>query len=353
MLHPRNCAADADDDALAVGVDLGGTKIEVSLVDRQGGVINRIRRATRADKGPDAVIEEVIACLTDPRLLKAASAPIGIGVGVAGQVDPETGLVRYAPNLRWHNVQLRERLQDRLAVPVEVLNDVQAVTYGEWIHGAGKGAKDLVCLFVGTGVGGGVVADGRLITGCSGNAGELGHLTIERSGPLCSCGNHGCLEALAGGWAIARRAKERIEGGGTAGDAIRRLAEAERAGEITAATVAKAYHQGDGLAREIMEDVGRALGAGIASIANAFNPAVLVLGGGVLDGLPELLDLAEREARARALDAASRPLRIVKAELGPDAGAVGAAARIRDRILAGTHLTPTLSAGAEREGDAG
>lgn len=320
-------------DSLALGVDLGGTKIEVTLVDHVGKVAERTRLLTQPDQGAKGVLAEVAACLTEKYLRKFDRAILGVGIGVAGQVDPETGLVRYAPNLRWRNIPIRKQLEDQLKLPVVVMNDVQAATYGEWIHGAGRNIANLVGLFVGTGVGGGVVAGGRLIVGCSGNAGELGHLTVDRNGPQCSCGNHGCLEALVGGWAIARLAREGVEAEPRDGAGLRRLAGGDP-GSITAETVAEGFRQGDPLARRLVEEIGRTLGVGLASIANAFNPELLILGGGVLDGLPVLLDLAEREMRARALDAASRPLRVVRAALGSDAGAIGAATRVRDTVMA-------------------
>lgn len=319
-------------DSLALGVDLGGTKIEIALVDCAGKVVDRTRLLTQPDQGAEAVLAEVGLCLTERYLKKSGGTIFGLGIGVAGQVDPESGLVRYAPNLRWHNTPVRQQLEDRLGVPVVVMNDVQAVTYGEWIHGAGQNIANLVCLFIGTGVGGGIVADGRLLIGCSGNAGELGHLTIDRNGPQCSCGSHGCLEALVGGWAIARLARKRVETEGKEGAGLRWLAGGSIE-SITAEVVGEGFRQGDPLARQLVEEVGQALGVGLTSIANAFNPELIILGGGVLEGLPELLDFSEREMRARALEAASRPLRIVRAALGPDAGAVGAATRARDKII--------------------
>ncbi len=323
-----------DEDALALGVDLGATKIEIALVGRDGRIRGRARRPTNPDKGAAGVIADLVEAVRDEHLATADAPILGVGVGVAGQVDPATGTVRYGPNLRWREVPLRDELESRLGRPVMVMNDVQAITYGEWTHGAGRGVDDLVCLFVGTGVGGGIVSAGRLVLGASGNAGELGHLVIERDGPPCTCGNRGCLEALTGGWAIARAARERIAADPREGAPLLRLA-GGALDAVTAETVADAFRERSPLAEALVEETGRALGAGLASIANAFNPALLVLGGGVLDGLPELLAIAEREARARALAAASRPLRIQRSALGADAGAIGAAARIRDGMSQG------------------
>lgn len=318
-------------DALTIGVDLGGTKVETALVDARGRIVASARRPTGPEKGPDGIVSDLIACVQGACLPATERPVLGVGVGVAGQVDPHGGIVGYAPNLDWHDFPLKDRLEEALEKPVAVLNDVQAATYGEWVHGAGQGVQELVCLFVGTGVGGGVVSGGRLLQGCSGSAGELGHITIDLHGPPCRCGNHGCLEAFVGGWAVARRAQEAVASDPASGQRLLQLAggDPER---LTARLVGGAAHQGDALARNLVEEIGQALGAGVASIANAFNPCLLILGGGVVEGLPELVDFAQREVRDRALDAALRPLRILKPQLGRHAGAVGAAAWARSHL---------------------
>ena len=206
----------AEQDLWAIGVDLGGTKVEVAQVDSAGQVRQRLRRPTDVRDGPAAVEAEIVAAVRELR--QAVDAPpIGVGVGVAGQIEAASGAVRFAPNLGWHDVPLQADLQQALGLPVAVTNDVRAATWGEWLHGAGQGCDDLVCLFVGTGIGGGVVSGGRMLTGGSNTAGELGHMTIDLHGPPCHCGNRGCLEALAGGWAIARRAQEAIGADRSAG----------------------------------------------------------------------------------------------------------------------------------------
>ena len=194
--------------SLTVGVDLGGTKLRAALVDATGRVLVSEQRATLVAAGFDGVAGEIGAAVR-ACIGRAEGAPVlGVGVGVAGQVVAETGVVSYAPNLFWRDAPLRARLEHELGLPVAVLNDVRAATWGEWRHGAGQGVEDLVVVFVGTGIGGGVVSGGRLLTGCTNMAGELGHLTIVAGGRPCRCGNLGCLEAYAGGWAIALRARE-------------------------------------------------------------------------------------------------------------------------------------------------
>ncbi len=313
----------------AVGVDLGGTKIEAALVDAAGQIAETRRTPTEAKQGPDHVVETIVSTIST-HYLGDASRPVGaIGIGVAGQVDPESGIVRRAPNLDWRDFPIRERLEAALRLPVAVLNDVQAITYGECRRGVGHGVKDLVCLFAGTGVGGGVVIGGELVRGSSGNAGEFGHMTIEVAGMPCTCGNRGCIETFVGGWAIAERARRRVAAEPGSGGALLRLA-GGKAEEISAALVGRAAAQGDALARALVEETGTALGVGLAAIANALNPELLILGGGVVEGLPGLVEIAERELRRRALAAALKPLRVVRSKLGADAGVIGAALFARE-----------------------
>ncbi|HXA71867.1 MAG TPA: ROK family protein [Stellaceae bacterium] len=315
--------------AYAIGVDLGGTKTETALVDAKGRIAGRQRTPTEAALGPDHVIETVVSML-ETHYLQAPDRPVcAIGVGVAGQVDSEQGIVRRAPNLDWRNYPIRERLEAAVGLPVAVLNDVQAITYGECRRGIGRGASNLVCVFAGTGVGGGIVIGGELVRGASGNAGEFGHMTIERDGPLCSCGNRGCLEAFVGGWAIARRARERAAAEPDGAAALLRLAGGAPA-DITAALVGEAAAHGDAFARALVEDTGAALGVGLAAIANALNPELIILGGGIVEGLPDLVEIAEQELRRRALAAALQPLRVVRSKLGADAGVIGAALFARE-----------------------
>jgi glucokinase len=312
-----------NEDMRTIGVDLGGTKIEIARVDASGRVLDKSRLATRVDGGPGAIQEQIAEAILEMQK-KADIAARGIGIGVAGQVDPVSGMVRFAPNLDWRDVPLRDELSDALGLPVFVTNDVRAATWGEWIHGAGQGCDDLVLIFVGTGIGGGVVSGGRMLTGCSNTAGELGHITIDLHGPLCNCGNHGCLEALAGGWAIARSAREAVENDPEGGAALLRHA-GGHAEEINARIVADAAGKGDPMARRLMESATEALIAGAVSLVNAFNPCRLILGGGVIEGVPELIRQVERGISRRALAAARAQLQVLPSQLQKDAGVVGAA----------------------------
>ncbi len=315
-------------DTWAFGVDLGGTKVEVAVVDAQGAIRQRLKEPTDVKGGPDGITAQIARMIRQLREQGPSSPPAGVGVGVAGQITVDTGVVRFSPNLDWHEVPFRDQLHQALDLPVVITNDVRAATWGEWLHGAGRGVEDLICLFIGTGVGGGVVSGGRVLSGCTNTAGELGHITTDLHGPPCTCGNRGCLEALAGGWAIARRAQEAINDAPTAGVAL--LEAAGLTGpvapaDVTARVVADAARAGDPLARRIVDEVTRALIAGTVGLVNAFNPCRLILGGGVMEGLPELLECVAQGIRRYALDAASEALEVLPAKLHNDAGVVGAA----------------------------
>lgn len=310
-------------DVWAVGVDLGGTKIEAAWIDSEGRLHERLRRPTNVQQGPAGIKKEIVE-LTQKLQELAGAPPAGVGIGLAGQIDPIDGAVAFAPNLYWRNVPFQSDLKEALKLPVIITNDVRAAAWGEWLYGAGAGCDDLVCLFVGTGIGGGVVSGGRMLTGCSNTAGELGHIIIDINGPPCTCGQKGCLEALAGGWAIGKMAQEAVALEPAAGVQLIDLAEVTP-NEITAKTVSEGFRAGDPLSIRLVEQVTQNLIAGAVSIVNAFNPCRLILGGGVIDGFPQLVEQIDKGVRSRALPAATKSLQVIRSKLGNDAGVVGAA----------------------------
>lgn len=309
----------------AIGVDLGGTKIDVAQVDATGKVHARLRLPTDVKSGPAAVERQIRNAVNDLCGKNFTSAPVGIGIGVAGQVEPGTGVVRFAPNLNWHDLPLLGNLEQSLHMSGIAINDVRAATWGEWLYGAGQGCSDMICVFVGTGVGGGIVSGGRMITGATNTAGEIGHITIDMNGPVCYCGNRGCLEAFAGGRAISRYTREIIIADPAQGQYLLKLAGGELEA-ITTKMIVEAAHVGDALSMKVMVRMIEALIAGCASIVNILNPARLVLGGGVTEGFPELLERVKEGIRKRALPAAAEKLEVVPAGLKNDSGVVGAAA---------------------------
>ncbi len=319
-----------DDTSLTLGIDLGGTKMEVVLTNPAGEILTSHRLSTDSHRGVEAVIADIVKgvnlCLDE-----AGKPALALGVGMAGQIEKETGLVSSSPNLGWLNVPLKTQLEEALAIPVMVTNDVRAVTYGEWRYGAGKGLDDIACVFVGTGIGGGIVTGGKLLEGFTNTGGELGHLTIMVNGRQCTCRNRGCYEAYAGGWAIAERAQEEAQADPGAGRTLIELAGGPDL--ISSITVTEAYNKGDALARDIVKETAGYLAAGLVSIINAFNPCLVILGGGVIQGMPEYLPLAEEIVRRDALEAALEGMSIVPPALGGKAGAIGAAALVRDRFI--------------------
>ena len=309
----------------AIGVDLGATKISVARVRADGTIEAHLLIETDVKGGPAAVMNDIARAVRD-LLTSSESLPAGVGVGVAGQINEDSGVVRFAPNLDWRNVPLGPDLAGELKLPVTVMNDVRAAAWGEWSFGAGRDCADLVCLFVGTGIGGGVVSGGRMLTGSSNTAGEIGHMIVDLHGPPCNCRNHGCLESLAGGWAIARRARDEIGRDPGAGANLLALAGGE-IDHVTAKVVAECARRHDALSRRLMDDVASALVAGAVTIANTFNPSRLILGGGVIEGTPELVARINEGVRTRALRSAVEKLQVLQAQLHNNAGAIGTAAR--------------------------
>jgi glucokinase len=310
----------------AIGIDLGGTKTIVGQVDGQGKVRRKLQLPTNAPKGP-ASVKQAMTGAVQSLLRDADSLPAGIGIGVAGQVNARKGAVSFAPNLGWRDEPLGEDLARATGLPVRVENDVRAATRGEWLYGAGRGCDDLVCLFVGTGIGGGVVSGGQVLTGCSNTAGELGHITLSLDGPSCRCGNRGCLEALAGGWAIAQQAREWATSDPEAGGFILSMVGGQPE-KITAKIAADAAKAGDPLALSLFERVALVLAAGAASLINAFNPCRMIFGGGVIEGCPWLVKKVSQGLEERALPAALAPLRVVRSRLRQNAAVVGSAALV-------------------------
>jgi glucokinase len=320
-------------EAFWIGIDLGGTKIGGVVIDAAGAIVTSALRPSEALRPGEQVLADAAALAETLREEVGPRSVRGIGVGVAGQVDHGTGAVRSAPNLGWLDVPAGEMLASRLGpAPIAVLNDVQAATYGEWKHGGARGEANAVCLFVGTGVGGGIIMGGVPAYGAADSAGEFGHMPIDRNGPACRCGSRGCLESYAGGWAIGRRAYDAVTSHPATGRAMLAIAGGDPAG-LTARVVAEAAHAGDPLARALVREATDALAGACVGIVNVLNPDVLLLGGGVAEGLPELVDIVRDRVGMWALPSAAQAVQIRRARLGSNAGAVGAAAWLRDSML--------------------
>ncbi|HLI56724.1 MAG TPA: ROK family protein [Actinomycetota bacterium] len=315
-----------------IGVDIGGTKVFAALVDEGGSIVQRSSSATDPEAGTASIISAIHTLLeTDGPRPSGPERPGAVGVAAAAWVEYPSGQVAFAPNLIYEEPDLVGTLSAAVGLPVVVENDASAAAWAEQQYGAARGATEMIMVTVGTGIGGGAVIDGRLLRGAHGFAGEFGHLTLVDGGPLCGCGQRGCLEALASGTAIGRMAQEGIDG---APDTILLELAADDRRRITGALVSEAAHAGDEFAAEVLARAGRWLGAGLASLVQAFDPEVVVVGGGGAAAGWFLLEPARIEMDRRLARRVSRPP-IREATLGNDAGAIGAASLARLRTAGG------------------
>ncbi len=316
-----------------LGVDIGGTNLVVGAVAADGSALHGLRsEPTRPEDGSESVLRRLLAMGKAVMEETCRDVPgaefLGAGVGAPGPLDTKRGIVLLTPNLGWVNLPLLELVQNGLALPTRIDNDANCAVLGESWMGAARGARDVIGITIGTGIGGGIVVDGRLYHGASDCAGEIGHTTVEVNGRRCKCGNYGCLEAYASGPAIARRAVEAIEAGQPS-----RLPEYVNGAleKITAQTVYQAAHDGDELAEEVVGDTAKFLGAGIANMINIFNPEIVVVFGGVTYAGERLFAPLRREVAKRAFKPAVAVCRIVAAELIGTAGVYGAARTFLDQ----------------------
>ena len=306
-------------DACVIGVDLGGTKLLAGTVDAQLRVHHRAYRLSR----PDAVVETIVEAVEEARQATRAEVR-AVGVGVPCLVEPASGVAMACNHFALVDVPLRDLLAERLGLPVVVDNDATAALLAEFRYGAARGARNVIVLTIGTGVGGGILADGRVVRGATGAAGELGHIVIDASGPPCpgNCPNHGCLEAFVSGPALAREGRARAEAEPESG-----LGRALAGGrDVTGPLVTELAHDGDPAARAAIATLGHHLGIGMTSLVNVFNPEVIVIGGGLVATGDLLLEPARAIVAERALIPARDQVRIVPARFGDESGMLGAAA---------------------------
>lgn len=319
---------------LAIGVDLGGTKMRVAVVDEAGKVLEQMTVPTDVAGGAEGIITSLVSIIGKLQSQLGERSLEAVGVAIAGQVDGTTGNVKFAPNLFWQDVPLGSRLFHELKVPVVVVNDVRAATWGEMCFGAGRGIQDLVCLFIGTGIGGGVVSKGTLMEGHNNSAGEIGHMVICCGGPRCNCGNQGCWEALAGGRAIGKSTKEAIEKEPDKGAKILSYASGDIE-KVVASHLFQAAHEGDPFAIKLVQKIEEALVAGTTNVVNAFNPECIIFGGGIIESTPWLIKRIEKGVREHALKSAVEKLKVVQAQCGGDAGVLGVAAMALKKVNEG------------------
>jgi glucokinase len=322
--------------APVLAVDIGGTKILLALFAATGEMLAKETWPTLVKEGVSAVIERLVSAIDSVLKINniEPSRLAGICIACAGGIDTGRGVVvTPSPNLPgWVEIPLAEIIRERFNVSAWLINDASAAALGEHRSGAGKGVNNLVLLTMGTGIGGGIIADGKLYLGAVGAAGELGHMTIDAEGPACGCGNRGCPEMLASGTAVARDAVRRIRQGQNS--VLTEMA-AAKIENITAEMVGAAARNGDSLAKDVISRAAYYLGICMVNIVNIFNPEMIVLGGGMA-GLGDLLiEPGKRMVAERAFSIASRAVSIVAAQLGNEAGVYGAAAFALEKIKRG------------------
>lgn len=308
-----------------IGIDVGGTNVKIALVDENGKIIYSNSVPTYAKMGYEYTVNNIKQAIKD--LMKETNTESkdiqGIGFDFPGQVDCKTGVVKLAPNIPgWVNVPIAQMIEEEFHIPTRIDNDVRCAALGELKFGAGRGCENFICITVGTGIGSGIVIDGKVVHGAANAAGELGHIKLQmKDGPICGCGDTGCLEAFASGPAIVAMAQEYIKGGKST--KFREMAAAE-GGEITPYMVAKAAEAGDPVAKRIFTIVGEYIGIGLTSVINLLNPERVIIGGGVAESGDLLLEPIRKTIKERAMVVAGESVEIVPAELGNSAGVIGA-----------------------------
>jgi glucokinase len=312
-----------------MGVDLGGTKILAGVFDDKLECLGRAKKSTKADRGADAVVERVAAtvleaideCDLHPRQIR------GVGVGAPGACDPEAGTVVFAPNLVWKNFPLKKELEKRLDIPVFVENDCNMQTLGVHEKELKGKPRHMVGIFLGTGIGAGIILDGRLFSGFNRTAGEIGHMVLEVGGPKCGCGNKGCFEALASRTAILKRIEAAVKDG-------QKTVLTEMLGsdldDLRSGDLRKALKRGDKLVEKVVEEAAEYTGIAVANVINLLNPEVIVVGGGVIDALEDdMLAIIIETARDYAMNGTANGIEILASKLGDEAGITGGAVLAR------------------------
>lgn len=302
----------------AIGIDLGGTFIKGALVDQNGSIVMKKTIPTHAVKGAQHVMEQmsslVLELMRHPEV--AFSKIAGIGMGIPGVIDYATGTAIQVVNLGWNNIALKEPLEKRIGLPILMDNDANVAALGEMWAGAGKGCRNLICVTLGTGVGGGIVVDGKLLHGAHVLAGEIGHIVMDPRGSLCSCGNRGCLETVASATGVVRLVQEALDGGELSTLAGK---------ELSSEAISLAAASGDALALNVVHRAMDTLGRALAIAANIIDPDVIVVGGGMAHAGDTILFPLRISFEKYSLRRISNATRVVLARLGNDAGVVGAA----------------------------
>lgn len=308
----------------SIGIDLGGTKILTALVNKENGeVLSFEKKKTKKDKGEEKIIKKIINSINE--VLESASKTIDdideIGIGAAGQVNREDGIIINAPNLDCKNLNIREELQKEFNKPILLGNDVEIATIGEMFFGAGKNEKDFVCVFVGTGVGSCIVQNGKIRYGATGTSGEIGHIIVDVGGRPCGCGGCGCLEAYASRLAIEKRIIGALKKGRKS-DIENYLVEDK---PIKTSMIRKSLENKDELVTQIINEASEYLASGLASVINFYNPKMIILGGGLMNAVDYFYEHSTTLAKMKSLQTPATSIKFERAKLGDFSGVIGAA----------------------------
>lgn len=316
----------------SIGIDLGGTKILTAIVDKTSGeVISFIKKKTKKDKGIDKIVQKIINSVND--VIAETNIDFkdidDIGIGAAGQINRENGIIINAPNIECTNLNIKDILEKEFNKPVILGNDVEIATIGEMYFGAGKGETDYVCIFVGTGIGSGIVQNGSLRYGTTGTAGEIGHIIVDIGGRSCGCGGCGCLEAYASRLAIEKRIIGALKKGRHS-DIENYLVEDK---PIKTSMIRKALENKDELITQILNEASEYLASGLASVINFYNPSLIILGGGLMNAIDYFYERSIQIAKIKSLPTPSASIRFERAKLGDFSGVIGAALLSKYRNL--------------------
>lgn len=312
-----------------IGIDLGGTKILTAVAAENGKIIEKVKLETETELGQDKIKENIFKSIY--KVLEKADIKIeeikAIGIGSPGPLNVEQGIIYESANLPLENMKIVDLVENETGINTYLQNDANTAALGEKVFGAGKEADDLLYITISTGVGGGIIINCNIYYGHTGNAGEIGHMTVDPAGPQCGCGNYGCLESFSSGTAIKNMAQRAIENGEST--LIKKLAKENK---LSAKLVAKAADKGDQKALDIFAKAGYYLGIGIANLVNIFNPEMIILGGGVMKAQEYFLDRAKKEFKKRALKAPADIVKIKEAVLEDEIGVKGAIAVAMQKV---------------------
>ncbi|MBB5933442.1 ROK family glucokinase [Streptomyces zagrosensis] len=305
---------------LTIGVDIGGTKIAAGVVDEEGSILDTCKVPTPPT--PEGVVDAIAEAV---RTVSVDHEVEAVGIGAAGYVDDKRATVLFAPNINWRHEALKDKVEQRVGLPVVVENDANAAAWGEYRFGAGQGHEDVICITLGTGLGGGVIIGNKLRRGRFGVAGEFGHIRVVPDGLLCGCGSQGCWEQYASGRALVRYAKQRAAATPENATVLLSLGDGTAAG-IEGRHVSQAARNGDPVAIDSFRELARWAGSGLADLASLFDPSAFIVGGGVSDEGDLVLDPIRKSFRRWLVGGQWRPhAQVLAAQLGGEAGLVGAA----------------------------